>query len=237
LPVGSLPRIPRAGKLLIAMADIVLTTLNAKYIHAAFGLRYLLANLGPLRAAASIVEFDINQRPVDIAEALLARNPKIVGLGIYIWNVAPAAEVVATLKRIRPVITVILGGPEVSYETDPQPIVQLADYIITGEADLAFPKSAGNCSLANARRPRSYPRGCRSSPNLRCPMIYMTTRTLRTASYMWKPRAAVPSRASFAFPRSTSPCGRRRCPLYSVNCSACSTGACGSSSSWIGPSI
>jgi radical SAM superfamily enzyme YgiQ (UPF0313 family) len=120
------------------MADIVLTTLNAKYIHAAFGLRYLLANLGPLRAAASIVEFDINQRPVDIAEALLARNPKIVGLGIYIWNVAPAAEVVATLKRIRPVITVILGGPEVSYETDPQPIVQLADYIITGEADLAF---------------------------------------------------------------------------------------------------
>ena len=35
------------------MADIVLTTLNAKYIHAAFGLRYLLANLGPLRAAAA----------------------------------------------------------------------------------------------------------------------------------------------------------------------------------------
>ena len=55
------------------MADIVLTTLNAKYIHAAFGLRYLLANLGPLQANACIVEFDINQRPVDIVEALLAR--------------------------------------------------------------------------------------------------------------------------------------------------------------------
>jgi radical SAM superfamily enzyme YgiQ (UPF0313 family) len=120
------------------MADIVLTTLNAKYIHAAFGLRYLLANLGPLRAGASIVEFDINQRPVEIAEALLARNPKIIGLGIYIWNVAPATEVVATLKRVRPDITVILGGPEVSYETESQPIVRLADYVITGEADLAF---------------------------------------------------------------------------------------------------
>ncbi len=120
------------------MADIVLTTLNAKYIHAAFGLRYLLANLGPLRTAACLVEFDINQRPVDIAEALLARNPRIIGLGIYIWNVAPATEVVATLKRLRPDITVILGGPEVSYETESQPIVQLADYIITGEADLAF---------------------------------------------------------------------------------------------------
>jgi radical SAM superfamily enzyme YgiQ (UPF0313 family) len=120
------------------MADIVLTTLNAKYLHAAFGLRYLLANLGPLRAAACIVEFDINQRPVDIAEALLARNPKIIGFGIYIWNVAPATEVVATLKRVRPDITIILGGPEVSYETESQPIVRLADYVITGEADLKF---------------------------------------------------------------------------------------------------
>ena len=133
-----LPPIRRAGKLPITMADIVLTTLNAKYIHAAFGLRYLLANLGPLRATAAIVEFDINQRPVDIAEALLARNTKIIGLGIYIWNVAPATEVVATLKRVRPDITVILGGPEVSYEVETQPIVQLADYVITGEADLAF---------------------------------------------------------------------------------------------------
>lgn len=120
------------------MADIVLTTLNAKYIHAACGLRYLLANLGPLRTVASIVEFDINQRPLDIVEALLARNPKIIGLGIYIWNVAPATEVVATLKRLRPDITVILGGPEVSYEAEAQPIVQLADYVISGEADLAF---------------------------------------------------------------------------------------------------
>src|SRR3974390_48163 len=100
------------------MPDIVLSTLNAKYIHAAFGLRYLLANLGPLRSAAELLEFDINQRPVDIAEALLARNPRIIGLGIYIWNAAPATELVATLKRVRPEVTVILGGPEVSYETE-----------------------------------------------------------------------------------------------------------------------
>ena len=123
------------------MAEIVLTTLNAKYIHAAFGLRYLLANLGPLRAAASIVEFDINRRPVEIAEALLARNPKIIGLGIYIWNVAAAMEVVAILKRVRPGITIILGGPEVSYEFETQPIVQLADYVITGEADVMFART------------------------------------------------------------------------------------------------
>ena len=72
------------------MPDILLTTLNARYAHAAFGLRYLLANLGDLRDRAAIVEFDINQRPIDVLEVILAQAPKIVGLGVYIWNVAPA---------------------------------------------------------------------------------------------------------------------------------------------------
>ncbi|HEV2437251.1 MAG TPA: DUF4080 domain-containing protein [Verrucomicrobiae bacterium] len=120
------------------MADIVLTTLNAKYIHAAFGLRYLLANLGELRPRACLAEFDINQRPLDIAEILLARNPKIIGFGIYIWNVEPTTEVIATLKLVRPDIKIILGGPEVSYETEEQKIARLADHVITGEADLKF---------------------------------------------------------------------------------------------------
>ncbi len=120
------------------MADIVLSTLNAKYIHAAFGLRYLLANLGELRERACIVEFDLQQRANDVVEVLLARKPKIIGLGVYIWNAQLSAEVVHVLKRVAPEVVVILGGPEVSYETEQQPICQAADYIITGEADLKF---------------------------------------------------------------------------------------------------
>jgi radical SAM superfamily enzyme YgiQ (UPF0313 family) len=120
------------------VADIVLTTLNAKFIHAAFGLRYLMANLGELKSHARLAEFDINQRPLDIAEALLARNPKIIGFGIYIWNVGLTTEVISAIKRVRPEIKIILGGPEVSYETGEQQIVRLADHVITGEADLKF---------------------------------------------------------------------------------------------------
>ena len=120
------------------MPEIVLSTLNAKYQHAAFGLRYLLANLGPRRAAAALVEFDLNQRPLDIAEAVLARSPRLAAFGVYIWNVAPTTEVIATLKRLDPALTVVVGGPEVSYEVEQQPITQLADYVITGEADLEF---------------------------------------------------------------------------------------------------
>ena len=118
------------------MAEIVLATLNAKYIHAAFGLRCLFANLAELRPRASLLEFDINQPVAKIAEALLAENPKILGLGVYIWNVTPTTELVSTLKQLRPDLTIILGGPEVSYECDRQSIVRQADYVITGEADL-----------------------------------------------------------------------------------------------------
>ena len=118
--------------------DIVLATLNAKYIHASFGLRYLLANMGDLRPRTAILEFDINQRALDIVEVLLVQNPKIVGLGVYIWNVSETTEVIASLKRLRPEIIVTIGGPEVSYEVDQQKITALADYVITGEADFRF---------------------------------------------------------------------------------------------------
>src|SRR5687768_12838953 len=101
--------------------EIILTTLNARYAHAAFGLRYLLANLpAALRDRAEIVEFDIAQRPVDILETILARSPHIVGVGVYIWNIEQGTKLVADLKRVRPEIIVIVGGPEVSYETDEQ---------------------------------------------------------------------------------------------------------------------
>src|SRR5438270_976684 len=139
------------------MPEIVLATLNAKYIHASFGLRYLLANLGPLRPSACLAEFDINQRPVDIAEVLLAREPKIVGFGVYIWNAAETAEVVATLKRVQPGLIIILGGPEVSYELEHQAIVQLADYVITGEADLKFAEVCRQLLAGNAPKMKIIP--------------------------------------------------------------------------------
>ena len=120
------------------MPEILLSTLNAKYIHAAFGLRYLLANMGELSDRTAIQEFDINQRPLDIAEAILAARPTILGLGIYIWNVLPATELIRILRQICPGLIIILGGPEVSHEVDRQEIVLLSDHVITGEADLQF---------------------------------------------------------------------------------------------------
>lgn len=120
------------------LAKIVLATLNSKYIHASFGLRYLFANLDELRADSVLLEFDIQQRALEIVERILVRNPVIVGFGVYIWNARQTRDVVSILKRVRPDITVVLGGPEVSYETEQQEITGLADFVIQGEADIAF---------------------------------------------------------------------------------------------------
>lgn len=136
------------------MADIVLATLNAKYIHASLGLRCLLANLGELRARARLMEFTIEQRPVEIAEKLLAEKPRIIGLAVYIWNVAETTRLVAILKRVAPEVTVVLGGPEVSHEPEEQTIVARADYVIAGPGEFAFAALARDLLAGRPRTDR-----------------------------------------------------------------------------------
>jgi radical SAM superfamily enzyme YgiQ (UPF0313 family) len=123
---------------------ILLTTLNARYAHASLGLRYLHANMGALQAQTHLQEFVIGARSTDLLEKLLSWEKPgeklIIGFGVYIWNVEETTQLVALLKRVAPHVTVVLGGPEVSYETQEQEIVRLADYVITGWGDVSFPK-------------------------------------------------------------------------------------------------
>src|SRR3954465_1709480 len=120
------------------MTRIVLATLNARYSHTSFGLRCLLANLGPYRSLTTLREFTIGQPTVQIVEQLLADEPTVIGFGVYIWNVTEITAVVELLRALRPELCVVIGGPEVSYEYEGTPLFQLADYLITGEGDVAF---------------------------------------------------------------------------------------------------
>jgi radical SAM superfamily enzyme YgiQ (UPF0313 family) len=119
---------------------IVLATLNARYVHASLGLRCLLANMGALRGRTTLCEFTIAQKPSEIAERLLALEPSIIGLGVYIWNVAETTQLVRLLKAVRPEVKLVLGGPEVSFEIEQQEVCRLADHVVTGWGDVSFPK-------------------------------------------------------------------------------------------------
>lgn len=120
------------------MNEIVLSTLNARYAHASLGLRYLRANLGEWRDASLIREFVIGQKTEEIVEKILHDRPRILGLGVYIWNVEESTRLVAQLKVVAPELIIVLGGPEVSFEIEEQRICALADYVITGWGDVTF---------------------------------------------------------------------------------------------------
>lgn len=119
-------------------AQILLCTLNSTYQHASFGLRYLWSNMKELQNTTQIHEWTISQNPQDIAQKIIEMKPRIVGFGIYIWNTDQTLEVIQILKKVAPEVCIVLGGPEVSYETEDQSIVRWADFVIKGEADLVF---------------------------------------------------------------------------------------------------
>ena len=121
---------------------ILLSTLNARYSHASLGLRYLYANMDELQDSTVVHEFVIGTKTTDIVEKILGyQKPTeklIVGFGVYIWNIEEITQIVVMLKAVAPHVVIILGGPEVSYETEQQRIVKSADYVITGWGDVSF---------------------------------------------------------------------------------------------------
>ncbi len=119
------------------MSTILLTTLNARYAHTALGLRCLYASMHELQPQTKILEFTINDAIQTIAEDILNEHPTIIGIGVYIWNVAEVAQLIEILKKVSPQTTIVLGGPEAGYHPHRVNLSQ-ADYIISGEGEVSF---------------------------------------------------------------------------------------------------
>ncbi|OGQ92994.1 MAG: hypothetical protein A2284_02405 [Deltaproteobacteria bacterium RIFOXYA12_FULL_61_11] len=137
----------------MAPTDILLLGLCARYQHPCLGLRCVLANLGELRPRALLLERTLEHGPLALAEVVLAHEPKILGLSVAIWNVELATKLVAVLKTVRPELCIVLGGPEVSYESEQQPICRQADYVVCGEGESLFAELAG--AILAGRRPEA----------------------------------------------------------------------------------
>lgn len=148
-------------------------------MHAAFGLRYLYANLGELQTEASVDEYTIHERSIDVAEKLLLKQPVIIGFGVYIWNVAEISETVALLKQISPQTIIVLGGPEVSHISDQPAVVDQVDYVITGAGELSFRKLCQQI-LSGARPEQKVIRGETAAlDDLLLPYEYYTDEDIR----------------------------------------------------------
>jgi hypothetical protein len=69
--------------------DILLIAINSRYTHTSIGLKYLYANLKELRDKTNILEFVINEQAQTLAEKILEKKPKIIGIGVYIYWLSP----------------------------------------------------------------------------------------------------------------------------------------------------
>lgn len=95
---------------------IVLTAINAKYIHSNLAVYSLRAYAKPYREEITIAEYTINQQLDDILMDLYKKRPDILCFSCYIWNFSYVEELVREAAKIFPNIPVWLGGPEVSYD-------------------------------------------------------------------------------------------------------------------------
>lgn len=97
---------------------IVLSTLNAKFIHSSLALRYLRSYARPSFPQIELVEYTINDVTMNLVADLYKREPDVVAFSCYIWNIRETLDVVRNLKKVRPDLPIILGGPEVTYDAD-----------------------------------------------------------------------------------------------------------------------
>ena len=124
---------------------ILLTSFNARWTHSSLSVYYLRTALEKGGFSSEILELTINQELDEILSSIYKFQPDILAISVYIWNSNLVKIVLPELKKILPNVKIVLGGPEVSYNTKawlsyfPQ-----IDYIIVGAGEAAIVHLAKN---------------------------------------------------------------------------------------------
>lgn len=114
---------------------LLLTTLNAKYIHMNLAIR-LLYDMNASHEGLAWKEFTIKEDAGIIASYCAGYD--VVAFSCYIWNITPTLEVARRIKALQSDVKILLGGPEVSYDYMQVITNEAVDYIITGEGEVPF---------------------------------------------------------------------------------------------------
>ena len=98
--------------------NIVLTAINAKYIHSNLAVYSLRAYAKEYKNQIQIAEYTINQQVNDILMDLYKQRPDILCFSCYIWNLTYVETLIREIKKILPETAIWVGGPEVSYDSE-----------------------------------------------------------------------------------------------------------------------
>jgi radical SAM superfamily enzyme YgiQ (UPF0313 family) len=133
---------------------ILLTAINAKYIHSNLAVYSLQAYVQKNRGITSlqettgeeicehqieVAEFTINHRVDFILQEIYKKKPDVLLFSCYIWNFSYVCELIRECHTLMPQVPIWVGGPEVSYEyqefLENYPMVQ---GIMVGEGEETF---------------------------------------------------------------------------------------------------
>ena len=122
---------------------ILLTAINAKYIHSNLAVYNLKAVTAKYGDQIEIAEYTINQQPDEILADIYKKQPDVIAFSTYIWNRRMVGELITELSKVLPQAEIWAGGPEVSYDAE----AFLMEYpkvrgVMRGEGETVFPALA-----------------------------------------------------------------------------------------------
>ena len=116
--------------------NTLIVALNSKFIHSSLSVWYLKANGS---GNCQVFESTINQPVMSLYREICSYNCENIAFSCYIWNISTVLCLAQMIKSAYPQVNIILGGPEVSYNSkeilENHPYV---DYVICGEGEEAF---------------------------------------------------------------------------------------------------
>lgn len=121
---------------------ILIAAINAKYMHSSLAPWYLKSAYSLKEEnnnTIDIIDFTINMQYEQIIASIYNNNPDILAFSCYIFNIEMILKICVEIKKLLPRLILILGGPEVSY--DSKEIMEShteIDYIISGEGEKPF---------------------------------------------------------------------------------------------------
>jgi radical SAM superfamily enzyme YgiQ (UPF0313 family) len=116
--------------------EILMTSLNTKYVHSNLAIRYIREYCKSLPVKIRIEEYTINQHEDDIVGEIFRKELDVICFSVYIWNLEQTLRVAEMIKTLRSDITIVLGGPEVTYDSRAcLEKNQYIDIIIRGEGE------------------------------------------------------------------------------------------------------
>lgn len=119
--------------------NIVLTAINAKYIHSNLAVYSLRAYAEKYKEEIEIAEYTINQQIDEILMDLYKKKPDVLCFSCYIWNLNYVEELIREIAKIFPGLPIWVGGPEVSYDA-PDVLQRLPEVtgVMFGEGEQTF---------------------------------------------------------------------------------------------------